>query len=91
MIGFVLGALQMILYVVFKYCKTSSDLVEQELEAAKLPEVSIDMLKLGTVASPEPAGITVVRSLNTCLCDDRKAEIGNGQGVRNGTHFTTTT
>ncbi|VVB17454.1 unnamed protein product [Arabis nemorensis] len=90
-IGFVLGALQMILYVVFKYCKTSSDLVEQELEAAKLPEVSIDMLKLGTLASPEPAGITVVRSLNTCLCDDRKAEIGNGQGVRNGTHFTTTT
>ncbi|CAE6117065.1 unnamed protein product [Arabidopsis arenosa] len=78
-IGFVLGALQMILYVVYKYCKTPSDLVEKELEAAKLPEVSIDMLKLATLTSPEP----VVRSVNTCNCNDRKAEIENGQGVRN--------
>ncbi|CAH8272009.1 unnamed protein product [Arabidopsis lyrata] len=82
-IGFVLGALQMILYVVYKYCKTPSDLVEKELEAAKLPEVSIDMLKLGTLTSPEPAAITVVRSVNTCNCNDRKAEIENGLGVRN--------
>lgn len=83
-IGFVLGALQMILYVVYKYCKTPSDLVEKELEAAKLPEVTIDMLKLGTLASPEPAAITVARSVNMCNCNDRKAEIENGQGlVRN--------
>ncbi|CAN8252121.1 unnamed protein product [Cochlearia groenlandica] len=77
-IGFALGALQMILYVVYKYCKTSSDLVEKELEAAKLQEVSINMLKLGTLASPEPAVITVVRSGNTCNCNDRKAETKNG-------------
>ncbi|XP_010421173.1 PREDICTED: bidirectional sugar transporter SWEET12-like [Camelina sativa] len=85
-IGFVLGALQMILYVVYKYCKTPSELVEKELETAKLhDEVSIDMLKLGTlIASPEPAAITVVRPVNMCNCNDRKAEIENGQGlVRN--------
>ncbi|CAA0404400.1 unnamed protein product [Arabidopsis thaliana] len=82
-IGFVLGALQMILYVVYKYCKTPSDLVEKELEAAKLPEVSIDMVKLGTLTSREPVAITVVRSVNTCNCNNRNAEIENGQGVRN--------
>ncbi|KAJ0248689.1 Bidirectional sugar transporter SWEET12 [Hirschfeldia incana] len=87
-IGFVLGALQMILYVVFKYCKTPSDLVEKELEAAKLPEVSIDMLKLGTLASPEPAEITVVPTANKCICNDRKTETENGQGVKNGIHST---
>ncbi|CAH2044214.1 unnamed protein product [Thlaspi arvense] len=87
-IGFALGALQMILYVVFKYCKTPSDLIEKEIEAAKLPELSIDMLKLGTLASPEPAPLTVVRSVNTCICNDRKAETENGQGVRNGTQST---
>uniref|UniRef100_A0A1J3JV08 Bidirectional sugar transporter SWEET n=1 Tax=Noccaea caerulescens TaxID=107243 RepID=A0A1J3JV08_NOCCA len=87
-IGFVLGALQMILYVVYKYCKTPSDLLENEIEAAKLPEVSINMLKLGTLASPEPAGITVVRSVNTCTCNDRKAETENGQEVKNGKHST---
>ncbi|CAH8365028.1 unnamed protein product [Eruca vesicaria subsp. sativa] len=87
-IGFVLGALQMILYVVFKYCKTPSDLVEKELEAAKLPEVSIDMLKLGTQASPEPAEITVVPTASKCICNDRKAGIENGQEVKNGTHST---
>ncbi|KAH0908740.1 hypothetical protein HID58_032061 [Brassica napus] len=78
-IGFVLGALQMILYVVFKYCKTPSDLVEKELEAAKLPEVSIDMLKLGTlVGSPELAVNTVVRPVSMCVCNDKKGEAGNG-------------
>lgn len=59
MIGFALGALQMILYVVYRYCKTPPQLGEKEVEAAKLPEVSLDMLKLGTVSSPEP--IAVVR------------------------------
>ncbi|CAN7072790.1 unnamed protein product [Brassica oleracea var. botrytis] len=58
-IGFALGALQMILYVVYRYCKTPPQLGEKEVEAAKLPEVSLDMLKLGTVSSPEP--IAVVR------------------------------
>ncbi|CAN6862549.1 unnamed protein product [Brassica oleracea] len=78
-IGFVLGALQMILYVVFKYCKTPSDLVENELEAAKLPEVSINMLKLGTlVGSPEIAVNTVVRPVSMCVCNDKKAEAENG-------------
>ncbi|EOA21276.1 hypothetical protein CARUB_v10001629mg [Capsella rubella] len=82
-IGFALGALQMILYVVYKYCKTSSDLVEKELENAKLPEVSIDMLKLGGAAEPA-CGITVVRSVNMCNCNDRRVEIENGHGlVRN--------
>ncbi|KAG2247739.1 hypothetical protein Bca52824_087367 [Brassica carinata] len=63
-LGFALGALQMILYVVYRYCKTPPQLGEKEVEAAKLPEVSLDMLKLGTVSSPEP--IAVVRQTNKC-------------------------
>ncbi|KAL0738496.1 hypothetical protein Bca4012_014706 [Brassica carinata] len=87
-IGFVFGALQMILYVVFKYCKTPSNLVEKELEAANLPEVSIDMLNVGALASPEPAEITVVPTASKCTCIDRKAETENGHGIKNGTHST---
>ncbi|KAF8087567.1 hypothetical protein N665_0578s0020 [Sinapis alba] len=89
-IGFALGALQMILYVVFKYCKTPSDLVEKELEAAKLPEVSSDMLKVGALASPGPAEIAVVpTTASKCICNDGiKAETENGNGVKNGTHST---
>ncbi|XP_010550745.1 PREDICTED: bidirectional sugar transporter SWEET11-like [Tarenaya hassleriana] len=82
-IGFLLGAIQMILYVVYKYCKTTPNLAEKEVEAAKLPEVSIDMLKLATVLSPEPA-IAVVRSANTCTCNNRTAEIDDGPDPKNG-------
>lgn len=85
MIGFALGALQMILYVVYKYCKTTPHLGEKEVEAAKLPEVSLDMLKLGTVSSPEPAPISIVRQANKCTCgNDRRAEIEDGQNAKNG-------
>lgn len=72
-LGFALGALQMILYVVYRYCKTPPQLGEKEVEAAKLPEVSLDMLKLGTVSSPEP--IAVVRQTNKCTCgNDQRSE-----------------
>ncbi|CAN6896806.1 hypothetical protein Bca4012_094705 [Brassica carinata] len=82
-IGFALGALQMILYVVYKYCKTPPHLGEKEVEAAKLPEVTLDMLKLGTVSSPET--ITAVRQANKCTCgNDRRAEIEDGQNAKNG-------
>ncbi|XP_056858171.1 bidirectional sugar transporter SWEET12-like, partial [Raphanus sativus] len=87
-IGFVLGALQMILYVVFKYCKKRSDSLEKELEAANLPEVSIDMLNVGALASPEPAEVTVVPTASKCTCSALKAETENGHGVKNGTHCT---
>ncbi|CAH2064807.1 unnamed protein product [Thlaspi arvense] len=84
-IGFGLGALQMILYVIYKYCKTPPHLGEKEVEAAKLPEVSLDMLKLGTIASPEPAPITVVRQANKCTCgNDRRAEVEDEQNAKNG-------
>ncbi|EOA24501.1 hypothetical protein CARUB_v10017757mg [Capsella rubella] len=81
-LGFALGALQMILYVVYKYCKTSPHphLGEKEVEAAKLPEVvTLDMLKLGAVASPDPGH--VVRQCNKCTCgnDRRVAEIEDGR------------
>lgn len=85
MIGFGLGALQMILFVIYKYCKTTPQLGEKEIEAAKLPEVSLDMLKLGTVSSPEPAPIAVVRQANKCTCgNDRRAETEDGQNAING-------
>lgn len=77
-IGFALGALQMILYVVYKYCKTPPHLGEKEVEAAKLPEVTLDMLKLGTVSSPDP--IAAVRQTNKCTCgNDRGAEVEGKQ------------
>lgn len=76
----------MILFVVFKYCKTSPHLGEKEVEAAKLPEVmTLDMLKLGTVSSPEPAPISVVRQANKCTCgNDLRVEIEDGQTPKNG-------
>ena len=79
-LGFALGALQMILYVVYKYCKTPPHLGEKEVEAAKLaPEVSLDILKLGTVSSPE------VRQANKCTCgNDRRPEVEDGQNAKNG-------
>ncbi|XP_010519500.1 PREDICTED: bidirectional sugar transporter SWEET12-like [Tarenaya hassleriana] len=76
-IGFLLGAIQMILYVVYKYCKTTPDFTEKELEAAKLPEVSIDM------AFPE-SPITAVRSESTCTCNNRTAEDDDGPNTENG-------
>ncbi|KAG2243203.1 hypothetical protein Bca52824_094956 [Brassica carinata] len=62
--------------------------VAKELEAANLPEVSIDMLNVGALASPEPAEITVVPTASKCTCIDRKAETENGHGIKNGTHST---
>ncbi|KAJ0248457.1 Bidirectional sugar transporter SWEET12 [Hirschfeldia incana] len=79
-IGFALGALQMILYVIYKYCKTPPHLGEKEVEAAKLPEVTLDMLKLGTVSSPDP--IAAGRQANKCTCGNDRIE--DGQNAKNG-------
>ncbi|CAN6916815.1 hypothetical protein HID58_042601 [Brassica napus] len=88
-IGFALGALQMILYVVYRYCKTPPQLGEKEVEAAKLPEVSLDMLKLGTVSSPEP--IAVVRQTNKCTCgNDQRSETEDGQNGKQSSSATPT-
>ncbi|CAN8254881.1 unnamed protein product [Cochlearia groenlandica] len=84
-IGFALGTLQMVLYIVYRYCKTTSHLGEKEVEAAKLPEVSLDMLMLGTVCSPGPTPISIVREGNKCTRgDDRTAENEDKEDVKNG-------
>ena len=79
----------MILYVVYRYCKTPPQLGEKEVEAAKLPEVSLDMLKLGTVSSPEP--IAVVRQTNKCTCgNDQRSETEDGQNGKQSSSATPT-
>ncbi|CAN8278309.1 unnamed protein product [Cochlearia groenlandica] len=90
-LGFGLGALQMILYVVYKYCKTTPHLIERELEAAKLPEGSLDLLKLGTVSSPALAPISAVRQVSKCTCgNDRRAENEDGQNGKQSSSATAT-